>query len=194
MSISSLDYYLTAVNIAGFAISAINSRSGRKNGRISSWVAISALLGGTPGILAAILVFDRKARKENMMERVFVSCLFVIQIILLFMLKGLHREDISLDFMEFFKNRRPFAIYLAAINIAAFASFGIDKFNAAAGRFRIRISFLLGLSFAGGAAGGLLAMYLFRHKTRKNYFTVGLPLMIVMQITVIFYLMNLKFG
>lgn len=37
---------------------------------------------------------------------------------------------------------------------------------------------------------GLLAMYLLRHKTKKDYFTVGIPLIIMMQIVVIFYLMN----
>ena len=34
-------------------------------------------------------------------------------------------------------------------------------------------------------------MYLFHHKTKKDYFAVGVPLIIVMQVVVIFYLMNL---
>ena len=50
---------------------------------------------------------------------------------------------------------------------------------------------LLGCSFVGGALGGLMGMYLFRHKTRKDYFTLGLPLMLVMQAAVIFFLMNM---
>ena len=33
-------------------------------------------------------------------------------------------------------------------------------------------------------------MYLLRHKTRKDYFTVGLPLIIGMQIVLLFYVMN----
>ena len=55
---------------------------------------------------------------------------------------------------------------------------------------RIRIVTLLGLAFIGGSIGSLLAMYLLRHKTRKDYFTVGVPLIIVMQVVVIFYMMN----
>ena len=68
--------------------------------------------------------------------------------------------------------------------------FAIDKVNARAHRSRIRIVTLLGLSFAGGSIGGLISMYLFRHKTQKDYFTVGMPLIIIMQIVVIFYVMN----
>lgn len=39
--------------------------------------------------------------------------------------------------------------------------------------------------------GALIAMYLLRHKSRKDYFTVGVPPTIVMQVVVIFFLMNL---
>lgn len=64
------------------------------------------------------------------------------------------------------------------VDIAAFA---IDKIAAIEGRSRIRIVTLLGLAFIGGSIGGLIAMYLFRHKIRKDYFTVGIPLIMVMQ-------------
>lgn len=68
--------------------------------------------------------------------------------------------------------------------------FAIDKVNARTHRSRIRIVTLLGLSFAGGSIGGLISMYLFRHKTQKDYFTAGMPLIIIMQIVVIFCVMN----
>lgn len=45
----------------------------------------------------------------------------------------------------------------------------------------------MGLAFVGGELGGLLAMKLFNHKTSKDYFTVGLPLMFIMHIVVLFY-------
>ena len=50
---------------------------------------------------------------------------------------------------------------------------------------------MLGLAFIGGSLGGLIAMYAFQHKTKKDYFTVGIPLIMVMQAVVIFYLMNI---
>ena len=195
MSMSNLEYYLAAANIAGFILCVINIRlrPRAENGQLNAVLILASLLGGTPGIFAAILIFDRKARKENMMTRVFGSCLLVIQIVIYLMLKGFHQENICFSFADFFRSGGAPAIYLTAINIVTFAAFGIDKLNAVTNRFRIRITVLLGLSFAGGAVGGLLAMHIFRHKTRKNYFAVGLPLMIFMQLTVIFYLMNLKF-
>ena len=61
-----------------------------------------------------------------------------------------------------------------------------------AAKSRIRIITLLGLAYMGGSAGGLIAMYVFRHKTKKKYFTVGIPLIMVMQVFVVFYLMNME--
>lgn len=42
----------------------------------------------------------------------------------------------------------------------------------------------------GGSVGGLLAMYLLHHKTKKDYFTVGIPLIMLMQVVVVFYVLN----
>lgn len=78
--------------------------------------------------------------------------------------------------------------YLTAVNIVAFAVFGADKWKAVHGRWRIRESVLLGLAFVGGSPGGLLAMYLFRHKTKKPVFAVGIPLMLAVQIALFFWL------
>ncbi len=79
-------------------------------------------------------------------------------------------------------------IYIVIINIITFIIFGMDKLKAINHKKRIRESTLLGLSFFGGAAGGLLAMYIFRHKTRKPYFSYGLPLMVLVQILAIYFI------
>ena len=79
-------------------------------------------------------------------------------------------------------------IYLIGINIITIAVYGIDKRNAVHGKWRIRVSTLLGLAAAGGAAGALLAMHLFHHKTRKKKFTIGVPLMLLAQILLLFFL------
>lgn len=71
--------------------------------------------------------------------------------------------------------------WLLAVDLAAFCAFGWDKRSAKKGRWRVRESTLLGLSAAGGALGGLLAMHLFRHKTQKKPFTIGVPLMLAAQ-------------
>ena len=63
------------------------------------------------------------------------------------------------------------ATYLAAINFAAFAAFGIDKTLAEAGAWRISEARLLGLAFVGGSPGAYAGRRLFRHKTRKQPFS-----------------------
>lgn len=68
--------------------------------------------------------------------------------------------------------------WFAAVSLVTFCAFGWDKRRAVRHKRRVRESTLLGLSAAGGAAGGLLAMYLFRHKTLKKPFSVGVPLML----------------
>ena len=62
-----------------------------------------------------------------------------------------------------------------------FAAFAIDKIHAIEGKSRIRILTLLGLAFMGGSVGALLGIYILRHKTKVDYFTVGIPLIMVMQ-------------
>ena len=51
---------------------------------------------------------------------------------------------------------------------------------------------LLGLAFMGGSIGALIAMYVFHHKTKQDYFSVGVPLIMLMQAFVFFFLMNGK--
>lgn len=72
---------------------------------------------------------------------------------------------------------------LLLINIIAFAVYGIDKLCATHRRRRVPEKMLLFLSFIGGAAGSLMAMSLFRHKTEKKHFRVLVPLFLLMQIT-----------
>ena len=99
--------------------------------------------------------------------------------------------ELSSVFANFTGGKVELIIYGVVINFVSFAAFAIDKINACEGRSRIRIITLLGLAFAGGSLGAILGMYILRHKTRVDYFTVGVPLIMIMQVVVIFYLMNL---
>ena len=186
------EYYLIGVNIIGFFLYLINMflYSHTENAQIDAILIIGALIGGSAGILLAILLFDRKTVKDNMMSRVFIVCVFVIQVIILLMVKGHHADHITLAFWEFFAKYKILLIYLAVINFIAFVAYAVDKVNAAKHRSRIKIVTLLGLAFVGGSVGSLLAMYLLRHKTRTDYCPVGVPLIMVMQVVVIFYAMN----
>lgn len=83
---------------------------------------------------------------------------------------------------------RAFTIYILAVSFLTLILFGVDKWKAIHGKWRIRESILLGLSFIGGAAGGLVAMHLFRHKIRKIRFQIGVPLMLLVQTALWLYL------
>ncbi len=76
-------------------------------------------------------------------------------------------------------------IWLIIINIITFAVFGIDKKKAIDGKFRISELTLFVLSLLGGSLGGLIAMHIFHHKTRKWYFKFGIPLILIAWIALI---------
>ena len=68
-----------------------------------------------------------------------------------------------------------FLIYIAIIgvmSVVAFFTYWADKVKAKKGAWRIRESVLLGLGLLGGAAGALISMNIFRHKTKHFYFWV----------------------
>jgi uncharacterized membrane protein YsdA (DUF1294 family) len=62
------------------------------------------------------------------------------------------------------------ALYLTAINLAAFLAFGADKQRAQARLSRISERSLLLLALAGGVVGAIAGQQAFRHKTRKQPF------------------------
>ena len=73
-------------------------------------------------------------------------------------------------------------IYLVIINTAAFCLYGIDKSAAIKQRQRIPNKVLLGMAVIGGSIGALAGMYTFRHKTKKWYYTVTVPVILLIQI------------
>lgn len=75
-------------------------------------------------------------------------------------------------------------LYLAAINIIAFAAMGIDKAKARAGKWRIAESTL----FALAALGGTLGMRVFHHKTKHKEFRFGFPALLCLQCAAVVYL------
>ena len=73
-------------------------------------------------------------------------------------------------------------------NLAAFATYGIDKRAARHGKRRIPEKTLLLLAALFGAAGSLSAMLLFRHKTKKKKFTILVPLFLLVQLFLLYEL------
>jgi uncharacterized membrane protein YsdA (DUF1294 family) len=63
-------------------------------------------------------------------------------------------------------------ICYSLLSVLALLLYAGDKKKAKKKRWRIPEKLLLGVGFFGGAVGALLAMQLFRHKTRHWYFWV----------------------
>ena len=191
---NAFEKYLIAINIIGFLMYFINFLLYKytKSANIDVILTLLALAGGSLGIFAFIVLFDRKSVKYNMMSRVFLICVLIIQIIIALFIKGFHGDEINIAFWEFFGRNKILMIYLGIINVITFLAFAIDKINAVKGKRRIKILTLLGLAFVGGSLGALLGMYTLRHKTKVNYFTVGIPLIMIMQAVVVFFVMNIR--
>ena len=79
----------------------------------------------------------------------------------------------------------------ALLNVVAFCLYGIDKYRAIGGKWRIPEKVLLLLAAVGGSIGAYFGMQLFHHKTLKPRFSVGIPLMIVAQVVIVYYLCKL---
>ena len=74
------------------------------------------------------------------------------------------------------------SVYIALINILTFFMYGLDKSAAVKQKQRIPNRVLLGLAAIGGSAGALAGMYTFRHKTQKKYYTITVPLLLILQL------------
>ena len=85
---------------------------------------------------------------------------------------------------------RYFIIYLVIINIIAFLAMYIDKRKAKYGKWRIPEQSLFILALIGGSIGAIIGMYTFRHKTKKLRFSVGFPVILVLQIILIISVWN----
>ena len=81
-----------------------------------------------------------------------------------------------------------FAIYIIGINILTFLIFGADKWKAKRDKWRIPEDTLIWLAIAGGSVGALLGMYLFRHKTKHRKFQIGIPVILLVQVGLLYFL------
>ena len=78
-------------------------------------------------------------------------------------------------------------IYITVINIIGFVMCRVDKKRAKKGDWRIsEKSFFMTAAF-GGALGVYLGMYFFRHKTKHWYFVIGIPVILIVEIILLFF-------
>lgn len=82
-------------------------------------------------------------------------------------------------------------LYLIVVNLITFFNFILDKKKSREEMWRIPESQLLFLSLIGGSLGGIIAMILVRHKTKKTKFIIGMPILLLLNIYV-FYTIFVK--
>lgn len=80
------------------------------------------------------------------------------------------------------------AYSLVAINAITFLVYGIDKYKAAKGKWRIPESTLLMLAAIGGSIGAWAGVKVWRHKTLHKKFKYGIPAIIILQIAICCYI------
>lgn len=78
-------------------------------------------------------------------------------------------------------------IYLIVINILGFFVMWLDKYKAKMGNRRIPENTLFAFTILGGGIGTIAGIYVFHHKTQKKKFTVGMPLILILEILIFVY-------
>lgn len=79
-------------------------------------------------------------------------------------------------------------INIIGINVISFLVYGLDKWKARNEKYRISERTLLLLAAIGGSIGAYAGMQIFRHKTQKAKFYLGVPAIILLQIGVFLYI------
>lgn len=89
----------------------------------------------------------------------------------------------NISFNDILKNKdRYFLYYYIFINVYAFILIWIDKYRSRNRKFRVRELIFFVVSIIGGALGSVMGMTVFRHKTQKESFYIGIPLIFVLNI------------
>ena len=81
-------------------------------------------------------------------------------------------------------------IYLIIINLIAVIVTIHDKRAAVKGTWRVKENTLLLISALGGSPAMYLTMLLIRHKTRKPKFMVGIPMILIVELIIVYLVLH----
>lgn len=82
--------------------------------------------------------------------------------------------------------------YLLIINAVGFLLMLADKRRARKKRWRIPEATLMTAALLGGSVGCLMGMYTVRHKTKHLKFTLGIPVILAVQIVLAVFLLSAR--
>ncbi len=85
---------------------------------------------------------------------------------------------------------KPLLVYLLIINALGFILMLVDKYKAKKNLWRIPEATLLSIAVIGGSLGCLWGMHAVRHKTKHLKFTLGIPVILAIQIILMVFLIR----
>ncbi|WP_042223269.1 DUF1294 domain-containing protein [Oceanobacillus manasiensis] len=80
-------------------------------------------------------------------------------------------------------------LYLVVANIITFIMMGLDKQKARKKQYRIPERTFWLLALVGGSLGAIFGMRRYRHKTKHKTFVWGMPILLLVNITCVFYIL-----
>ena len=196
-------FYFLGINLLTFLILTVSFLLSRRRGDPSlPGVLFLVLLaaGGSVGGLLACLIWARKPKgrqeyeaskplRDSILSWKVPCILFLIIHLLLcfliFALPALPQSWFVTAGSFLLRQWKWVGLYFLLMNLTAFACFGIDKRQAIREGRRISISALFTLAALGGALGSVVGMDFFHHKTKKLYFRLGLPLILVIHLMLV---------
>lgn len=81
-------------------------------------------------------------------------------------------------------------LYILIINLIAFFTMLYDKKMAIKGNYRVSEKTLFTLALILGGIGIYSGMYIFRHKTKHLKFTVGIPILLILNVITVCYIIK----
>lgn len=82
-----------------------------------------------------------------------------------------------------------FIIYFIIISFVTLVVTVLDKYKAKKGKYRISEGTLFTLAVLGGALSEYITMLVIRHKTLHKRFMIGLPVIIILQLSLIIFIL-----
>lgn len=77
-------------------------------------------------------------------------------------------------------------LYFMIINLVGFVMMCVDKQLAIHHKNRVPERVLFLIAIIGGSFGSILGMYAFRHKTKHVSFVIGMPVILIIQLVVLY--------
>ena len=81
-------------------------------------------------------------------------------------------------------------LYFMIINLVGFVMMCVDKQLAIHHKNRVLEKALFLIAIIGGSLGGILGMYAFRHKTKHVSFVIGMPVILIIQLVLVYFVIH----